>query len=164
MRRSGVSSLLLLLAAACMPYGFTGGGLPAHVRTIAVIPFDNQTATPELQREIFETLRSQLHRRLGLRDAPESRANAIVRGVVQRYETDIAIGYSADNRQTTTARRMLQLTVDIEVVDQVSGKTLWQRKGLTAQGQYEERGEAVGRRQAIDRIVEDVVQGAQSQW
>lgn len=163
MRRSGVFSILLI-ASACMPYGFAGGGLPAHVRTVAVIPFDNLTATPELQREIFEALRGQLYRRLGLRDAPENRANAIVRGSIQRYETDIPIGYSADNRQTTSARRMVQLSVDIELVDQVSGKTLWQRKGLTAQGQYEERGEAAGRRQAIERIVDDIVQGAQSQW
>ena len=59
---------------------------------------------------------------------------------------------------------MLQLVVDIEMVDQVTGKTLWQRKSLLAEGQYEERGEAVGRQQAIDRIVNDVIEGAQSQW
>jgi hypothetical protein len=59
---------------------------------------------------------------------------------------------------------MLQLVVDIEMVDQVTGKTLWQRKGLLAEGQYEERGEPLGRKQAIDRIVTDVIEGAQSQW
>ena len=46
----------------------------------------------------------------------------------------------------------------------MTGKTLWQRKGLLAEGQYEERGEAEGRKQAIDRIVNDVIEGAQSQW
>ncbi len=147
-----------------MPYGFAGGGLPAHIRTIAVLPFENQTATPELQREVFDVLRAQLYRRLGLRDATEAKANALVRGTIQRYETDVPIGYSADNASTTTARRMLQISVDVELVDQVSGKTLWQRKGLIAQGQYEERGEAQGRQKAIDRIVNDIVQGAQSQW
>lgn len=147
-----------------MPYGFAGGGLPAHVRTIAVLPFENQTSSPELQREVFDVLRGQLHRRLGLRDEVEAKANAVVRGTIQRYETDVPIGYSADNAATTTARRMLQISVDVEMVDQVSGKTLWQRKGLMAQGQYEERGEALGRKQAIDRIVNDIVQGAQSQW
>jgi hypothetical protein len=161
-RRFLLSSTLIL--AACMPYGFAGGGLPAHVRTIAVLPFENQTATPELQREVFEVLRAQLYRRLGLRDATEAKANALVRGTIQRYETDVPIGYSADNAATTTARRMLQISVDVEVIDQVSGKTLWQRKGLVAQGQYEERGEAQGRQKAIERIVNDIVQGAQSQW
>jgi hypothetical protein len=164
MHRSGAYSLLLLLLTACIPYGFTGGGLPSHVRTVAILPFENQTATPELPRELTEALRTKLHDRLGLRDASESKANSIVRGTIQRYEIDIPIGYSANNRQSTTARRMLQLVVDIEMIDQVTGKTLWQRKGLLAEGQYEERGEATGRKDAIDKLVNDLIEGAQSQW
>jgi len=164
MHRSGAYSLLLLLLTACIPYGFTGGGLPSHVRTVAILPFENQTATPELPRELTDALRTRLHDRLGLRDASESKANAIVRGTIQRYEIDIPIGYSANNRQSTTARRMLQLVVDIEMIDQVTGKTLWQRKGLLAEGQYEERGEATGRKDAIDKLVNDLIEGAQSQW
>ena len=164
MRRFGAYSLVLGVVTACIPYGFTGGGLPSHIRTVAIAPFENQTATPELPRELTEALRSRLHDRLGLRDASEARANAVVRGTIQRYEVDIPIGFSADNRQATTAKRMLQLVVDIEMVDQVTGKTLWQRKGLLAEGQYEERGVAEGRRIAIERIVNDVIDGAQSQW
>ena len=56
------------------------------------------------------------------------------------------------------------LVVDIEMIDQVTGKTLWQRKGLLAEGQYEERGEPAGRKVAIDRIVNTLIEGAQSQW
>jgi Lipopolysaccharide-assembly len=164
MNRFGAYSLLALVLAGCFPYSFTGGGLPSHIRTVAIVPFENQTATPELQRELTDSLRSRLHSRLGLRDASEAKANAIVRGTIQRYETDIPIGFSANNRQTTTAKRQLQLVVDIEMVDQVTGKTLWQRKGLLAQGEYEERGEPVGRAQAITTIVNSVIEGAQSQW
>jgi hypothetical protein len=164
MRRFGVYSLVLVVLTSCIPYGFTGGGLPSHIRTVAIAPFENQTATPELPREITEALRIRLHDRLGLRDASEARANAIVRGTIQRYEVDIPIGFRANDKSATTAKRMLQLVVDIEMVDQVTGKTLWQRKGLLAEGQYEERGQAEGRRQAIDRIVNDIIEGAQSQW
>jgi len=148
----------------CIPYGFAGGGLPSHVRTVAIVPFENQTATPELQRELTDALRARLHDRLGLRDASEAKANALVRGTIQRYETDIPNGYSATNNNQTSARRQLQIAVDIEIFDQVSGKTLWQLKNLVAEGQYEERREQSGRRQAIERIINDMIQGAQSQW
>ena len=37
-------------------------------------------------------------------------------------------------------------------------------KGLRAEGEYGERDEAGGRRDAIKRIVNDMVEGAQSQW
>lgn len=166
MRRSGLSRLLLIaLAVACRsPYGFAGGGLPPHVRTIAVLPFENETAQAELQREVWQALRGEMQARLGVRDAPESRADAIVRGTLLRYDVDIPIAYAANTRQVTSARRKLQLVCDIEIVDQKTGKTLWQRKGLTAEGEYAENAEASGRKVALQRLVNDVIEGAQSQW
>lgn len=160
-RRFGVLSLLGL--AGCV-YGFSGGGFPSHVRTVAVIPFENQTAAAELTRELSDALRKAMQSRLGLRDASEARATAIVRGTITRYEPDVPVAFSADPNQATTARRRLQISVDIEIVDQTTGKTLWERKGLSAEGEYAERAELEGRRQAIERIVNDVIEGAQSQW
>lgn len=131
---------------------------------MAILPFENQTASPELQLEILENMRTQLQRRLGVRDAAEQRADAIVRGKILGYDADVPVAFSADPRQAVSARRKLQITVDVEILDQTSGKILWQRKGLKAEGEYAERAEPAGRRQAIDRIVNDIVEGAQSQW
>lgn len=167
MRRSGFRSILLfaLLALGCAsPYGFAGGGLPAHVKTIAVTPFENETAAPELQQELHEVLRRELRARLGVRDAAESRADAIVRGTIRAYDVDVPVAYSADRNQSVTARRKLQITIDIEIVDQTNGRVLWQRAGLRGEGDYAERAEPEGRRVAIGKIVNDIVEGAQSQW
>jgi hypothetical protein len=160
-RRLGVVSLLLL--AGCL-YKFSGGGLPSHIRTVAVLPFENQTATAELTRELSDALRKAMQSRLGLRDASESRANAVVRGTITKYEPDVPVAFSADPNQATSARRRLQISIDVEIIDQSSGKTLWERKGLSAEGEYAERAETDGRRQALERIVNDVIDGAQSQW
>lgn len=167
MHRSGIwiSLALLLTVGGCgIHYGFAGGGLPPNIRTVAVLPFDNQTASPELQGELFEAMRRELQRRLGVRDAPQPKADAIVRGTISSYDADVPIAYSADPQQAVTARRKLQVTVDVEIVDQASGRILYQRKGLRAEGEYAERAEADGRQQAIKRIVNDIVEGAQSQW
>ena len=165
MRLPGRLALLLLIASltGCL-YGFAGGGLPTHIRTFAVMPFDNETATPELPRELQEALRQGMQSRLGLRDAPEDRASAVVRGTVTRYELDIPVGFSANPNQATSARRRLRVLVDIEIVDQVTGKVLWQKTGVSAEGEYADRGEAEGRKQAIERIVTEIIEGAQSQW
>lgn len=167
MRRFGVclSLLVALVFGGCgVRYGFAGGGLPAHIRTMAVLPFENQTSSPDLQRELFETMRRELQRRLGVRDASQDRADAVVRGVITTYDVDIPIAYSADPNQSVSARRRLQIVIDIEIVDQTSGKVLLQRKSLREEGDYAERDEPGGRRQAIERLVNDVVEGAQSQW
>jgi hypothetical protein len=166
MRRFGALSLAVLLAVAgsCVRYGFAGGGLPSHIRTMAVLPFENETASPELQRELFELLRRDLRGRLGVREGPESTADAIVRGTIKTYDVDIPVGFSADPQQAVTARRKLQVTIDIEIVDQSNNRVLWERRGLRAEGEYAERTEAEGRRAALQKIVNDIVEGAQSQW
>jgi hypothetical protein len=146
------------------PYKFAGGGLPRNVRTIAVLPFDNQTAVPDLQRELFERMRRTLQNRLNLRDASEARADAIVRGTIVKYDVDVPIAFSADPRAANQARRQLQLVVDVTIIDQASGRTLFERKGLTAKGEYAERNEAAGRQQAMEELLTDIVEGAQSQW
>lgn len=166
--RSGIffSLLCLLLSAsACVTrYGFAGGGLPPHIRTLAIMPFDNETPTAELSRELLDAMRRDFQPRLGVRDAPPERADALVRGIIRTYDVDVPVAYTGNQVQATATRRMLQLTVDVEIVDQTTGKTLFERKGLRATGEYAERDEEAGRREAIRRLVTDMVDGAQSQW
>ena len=157
-----VALLALVVATGC--YSFAGGGLPAHVKTVAVLPLENETAAPELPLELRAALREGIQSRLGLRDATEERASAVVRGKITRYEIDIPVAFSANPAQATSARRRLRVQADIEIVDQVTGKVLWAKTGISAEGEYAERNEAAGRKQAIDRIVNDVIEGAQSQW
>jgi hypothetical protein len=168
-RRSGAFKKLffvtpfVLALAGCL-YGFHGGGLPSHIHTIAVIPFDNQTPVADIQREISDSLRVRLINRLGLREASEARANAVVRGTIRRYEAGIPIGVSATPRTATAVQRALEMELDIDVIDQTNGKSLWSRKGYLVQGQYAEGQEAIGRSQAVDKIVSAIVEGVQSQW
>jgi hypothetical protein len=165
MRPSGARRLLLVaLCAACFPYHFAGGGLPSHIKTVAILPFDNETPATTLQAELQARMRRDVQGRLGLREAAESRADAIVRGRILRYEADVPIAYSASPAQATTARRRLHMEVDVEIVDQKTGQTLWSRKGLSAEADYAEGREADGRRQAVEKLVSDVIAGAQSQW
>ena len=132
MRRSGISSLfaLILLASACVPkYGFSGGGLPSHIRTMAIQPFDNETPTPELQRELLDAMRRELQSRLGVRDAPEERSDAVVRGVIRTYDADVPVAYSANPAQAVTARRRLRITLDVQIVDLTNNRTIWEKQG-----------------------------------
>ncbi|MEN9508885.1 MAG: hypothetical protein RLZZ621_1448 [Gemmatimonadota bacterium] len=146
-------------------YGFSGGGgLPRNLKTVAIQPFDNQTASPELQRELFDELRKTLRERLNLREAPEARADLVVRGTIAKYDVDIIAGASADANQTANNRRRLQITIDIEILDQTTGRSLMKRSNLSREGQYAEGGEVDGRRKAIESIMADIVDGVQSQW
>ena len=67
-KRGFVLSLSVLLLSGCL-YSFTGGGLPSHIRTVAVLPFDNLTSDPTLTQEINVDVRDAMEKRLGLRPA-----------------------------------------------------------------------------------------------
>ena len=71
---------------------------------------------------------------------------------------------SADRTRALSTERKLQVTVDVEIVDQTTGRTIWTRKGMLAEGTYAERAEADGRREALTKVVNDIIAGAQSQW
>jgi hypothetical protein len=155
-------SLSCLLSAAC--YGFAGGGLPPAIKTVAVLPFDNQTPEPTLTQEISRAVREAVEQRLGLRQAAEPRADAVVRGAITRYEPDLPVAYTGGDSTVTVTQRELQITVTVEILDQKQGKPLWQRNGLTVRGSYEPGQEVQGRRKALDDLVTNIVEGAQSQW
>jgi hypothetical protein len=149
--------------AAC--YGFAGGGLPPNIHTVAVLPFDNQTAEPTLTQEVNTRVREAVESRLGLRQAGEGQADAVVRGTISRYEPDVPVAYTGNSQnQVTVTRRLVQITVSVEIIDQHGGRTLWQRSGLTLEGDYDPGQESVGRQRALDKLVTNIVEGAQSQW
>jgi len=167
MRRSGswLVSLALAFAAGCgIRYGFSQGGFPPHIRTIAILPFDNETSSPDISKELFDEMHSELKKRLGVRDAPQERANAIVRGKIRAYDADVPVGFSASPNTSLTARRQVQVTIDISITDQSNGRVLLQQNAMTEHAEYAERAEAEGRKTAIKRLVNAIVEKAQSQW
>ncbi len=160
--------VVVLSGTGCVwKYGFAGGGLPSSVKTVAVLPFDNNTPSPDLQLALYNVLHPAINRRLGLSDASEAKADVIVRGTIQRYDTDVPVGYAGGRNVTpnsSTTQRQLEIAVDIEIDDQLSGKTLWTRKGLVADGTYQEGNETNGRTDALKKLVDEIIEGAQSQW
>jgi Lipopolysaccharide-assembly len=145
-------------------YGFAGGGLPSSIRTVAVLPFDNQTPEPTLTQEISRSVREAVEQRLGLRQSSETNADAVVRGSILRYEPDLPVAYTGGDSTVNVTRRQVQITVSVDIYDQKQGKSLWQRSGLTVRGDYEPGQELQGRRRALDDLVVNIVEGAQSQW
>lgn len=138
------------------------------MRTVAVLPFENRTPEPTLTQEINAAVRDAVEGRLGLRAAGEENADAIVRGTILRYEPDLPVAYTGGgaNTRVNVTRRLVQLTVSVEIIDQKRNRTLWQRSGLLVEGDYEPTSgsESAARQQALDKLTQSIVEGARSQW
>lgn len=134
---------------------------------MAILPFDNLTSEPTLTQEVSDSVRAAVQGRLGLRQAGEASADAIVRGSISRYDPDVPVAFTGNGNggPVTVNRRLVQLTVSVEIVDR-DGKALWQRQGMTLEGDYQPSSETEqrARGRALSKLVTNIVDGAQSQW
>ena len=59
----------------------------------------------------------------------------------------------------------VQAIVEVELIDLVENLILWDDRGLSTQGQHlEAESEEIGRAEAIELLVQRIVDGAQSNW
>lgn len=168
-RRTARAAFALTLVASVSGcnYSFRAGSFPPpHIQTIAIEPFENETARFELTGELFDRLLRDLPGALGIRQAGADVADAIVTGSINRYDV-VAPNYRAG--QPGDAARVLQrqvnISVSVQIVDLVENVVLWESSSVTALGEYPEGSpEENGRMRAIELLVQEIVDGAQSNW
>jgi hypothetical protein len=163
--------LLLLLAslAAGCNYGFTGGGLPGHIRTVAILAFENSTSQPLLETDIQRALQVELPRSLGVRIADESVADALVRGTVSSYDEVVSsvrpTPGGAQNDQVPVVQRQVHIVFNAEIYDLRQDQVIWRAQSQSVLGTFaENESQDTGRTRAIEELVNRFVEGAQSQW
>ncbi len=160
---------VVVLALGACSYSFVGGGLPRHVRTVAVLAFENETSQPLLETDIQRALQVELPRSLGVRIADQSVADAVVRGTVSSYEEIVSsvrpISGQSTNTEVPVAQRQVRIVFDAEIYDIREDQVLWRAQGQSVLGSFgDSEGQDTGRQRAIEEIVTRFVEGAQSQW
>jgi hypothetical protein len=174
LRTSGFLANSLVVATALIAgcnYGFSGGGgFPADVRTIYIEPFENQTVQVELDQQLFRKLTDRLPRALGGRPGSETNADAVVRGRILRYE-DVAQSYRATTGQQQQSgvdvlTHQVQITIAVEIIDRKRNVVLWDSNSVVGRGEYRinDQRDTDAREQALNHILQLIIDGAQSQW
>lgn len=159
--------VMVLLSSACF-YSFqAGAGFPDDVRTVAIIPFENETTRPEITDEVFNLLLREFPRSQGLQPAGEDVADAVIRGTITRYEVSTpSYRAGAAGQVPTVLQRQVSLSVQVQIIDLVRNEILWESPGISVQGEFLEESETedTGRALAIELLVQRIVDGAQSNW
>jgi hypothetical protein len=158
---------VLLVLSGCI-YSFKAGSFPPeHIKTIAVAPFDNETTRFELAGELYDELLRNVPRALGIRTAGEDMADAVLRGSITRYDV-VAPNYraAAQGQAAQVLQRQVNITVSVQIIDLVENVILWEGRSVSSQGTFLEASETEeeGRVEAIELLVQKIVDGAQSNW
>ncbi len=166
-RLAALAALLVLTALAGCTYGFQGGGFPPHIRTIYIQPFENETPQFDLETLLFSALVEELPGQLGLQTVGEEAADAILRGRITRYD-DVAQNYRAGTNQPggNVLSHEVQIGISAELIDLRDNVIRWEARSLVGRGQYNPTSEQdeQGKRSAVENLIEQIIDGAQSQW
>lgn len=161
-----VPLLFVIIAAGCN-YGLQGGGgFPSEIRTIYIAPLNDQSGRLDVPPLLLTAMNEQIPRALGLRLAPERSADALVRGTVMRYE-DAAQNYRpGEPGNIDIVQHQVQITVSIQIIDVRRNEILYEQSSVSGRGEYQPgaQSEDIARTKAIETLIQQIINGAQSQW
>lgn len=167
-RLSGPLLLVVLLAGSSgCNYSFRAGSFPDYIETVAIVPFENDTDRFELTQEVHQALLQELPGALGVQLAGEEYADAVVRGTITSYTLTAPLYRSGGTGQRAEVlQRQVTIRVEVQILDTHENRILWEDRGVSTQGEYLEasENEAVGKNEAIELLVQKIVDGAQSNW
>ena len=156
---TALGAMMLVALAAC-GYSFRSP-VPAHLQTVYVPTFQNETREFQLTQQVTERVIGEFLNESRLRlVADEEDADLLVVGIVKSYDEE-ALSYDPGQAANPDvfSRRVL-LTLDVRLEDQVREETLWENASLREWGEFsEERGETRedGIQRAVDKVAEELL-------
>jgi outer membrane lipopolysaccharide assembly protein LptE/RlpB len=165
--------LALFLAATV---GLASGGcaytlssvLPAHIKTLSVPVFANNTVEYALSDDVTQALSDAFLREGRLRLVSERNADAVLRGTVISYRNQV-FGYTRSERAT---QYEIVLVVKVVFRDTVKNRDLWKEDALTVRTTYNvaavgnepARTESDARKDVVQKLADQVVSRTIQGW
>jgi hypothetical protein len=154
----------ILLWCSCGFYTFSGSTLPAHLKTVDIPLFANQSLMPGVAEEVTDSLTKRIVS-MNLLRISQNRGDATISGKVVDYSNTPRIYGSSGARQVTVSEYVVHITVDMEFSDNKSGSPIYKGK-ITGEGIYDftSQNEALGRAKAEKDVVDQILQHSVQSW
>lgn len=141
--------------------------LPAHLKSVAIPTFENSTTEYTLDQEITQAVVQRFVRDNHLRVVDEKSASAVVRGKITQYKNSV-FGFS-----NAAQAQEYRVTIGVQVVfkDLVKNREMWSDEIVRTANYYVQdvpgqtaRTEADGRKEAIDKIADEILTRSVEGW
>ena len=160
---AGSAILVLLFQAGC--YSFSGGSVPAHLKTVAIPLVDDQSGfgEPGLREQFTTALTNLFIRDNSLEVTNRTAADAILEGVLLPITDAPAVVQQGEQ----VSRRRITMSVRYTFQDMKLRRKVWE-KTFSNWGEYDSGGglskRSDGITEAITKITEDILQETVSGW
>ena len=161
-------AFLALSLSSCGIYSTNPGSLPGHIKTLAVPAFENKTTQVGLDEEITQAVISRFVDDNHLKIVAESDANAVLTGSVIDYKNTV---FGFTGREQAQEYRV-QIAVAVRLMDKVKNRELWRDDDMIKTQNYyvisvpgqEPQDEVSGRKQAVQKIADEILSRTIENW
>lgn len=165
----GLTVAGLLLTAGAHGCGYTVSSvLPAHIKTVAIPTFGNNTVEHGLADDITQSLINGFQTDRRLRIVKERDADSILRGTVLAYRNRV---YTYTSQEVATQYEIL-LTVQVVYRDVVKNRDVWKEDQMTVRTTYNvtqvgtqpAQTELDSRKDAVQKLTDQIVSRTVQGW
>ena len=152
---------MMLFLVECGTYSFSGSTIPAHIKTVAVPLFEDETAEIGIDQKLTDGLIDAITQDNTLKISGPRGGDSILKGTIIRVEERAG---QYDESETASDFRVT-LTVKIVFEDVQKRKTLWEET-YRHWGNYDnsETTRDDGIQEATEKIITDVLNRMVSGW
>jgi hypothetical protein len=158
-------SAMLCALLGCSPYSFRGSSVPAHLKTIAIPLFDDQSGSgePILREQVTNRLIERFRQDNSFEITDRERADALLEGAIVSMPDQPAVVASGE----TVTKYRVTLNVHATYQDMKMRRTIFDKQ-FSTWGDYEIGGGPAARQEgitaAIEKITEDILNETVSGW
>ena len=157
----------LALAAGC---GYTASPalLPAHLKTVAIPVFENETGEYTLEQEVTDAVVRRFVSDNHLRIVDPRTADCVVQGKLKSYRNAV-FGISTSS---TAQEYRVTLVVSVTFKDQVKNREIWHDEDIVKTANYyvqnvpgqPAKTELDGRKEAIEKVADEILSRSIESW
>lgn len=156
--------ILVFVLTGCGVYTFNQSTLPSYFKSIDIPLFINQSSEPDVAASITKKLTASVLSTSNQLKLIQSNADASIYGTVLSYDNN---EYQYDVTKARTAdvdEYLVRIVVKVQFLDNHKNESLFDGM-VTGEGTYgKAETEEIGRRKAVDDVVEQVLQNSIQSW
>jgi outer membrane lipopolysaccharide assembly protein LptE/RlpB len=150
-------------------YTTSTGLLPTHLKTIAVPLFENGTTEYTLEQEVTDAVIQRFVTDNKLKVVDERSADAVIHGKIVGYRNAV-FGIATD--QSLAEEYRVTIAVEVTFKDRVKNREIWREANLIRTANYyvqdvpgqTPKTELDGRKEAIEKIAEEILSRSVESW